>query len=271
MPPDGRNHRTRDAPEPADGLPSTPASSVTSITSIPSGSAASSRWHTCVSSCRTVSARLRYSASLATHGRRTARIGNLRMRREPGRVSDRQTCPAHSPLESARHVPVAGETHLSTLSIPDHQMLHRRPGGCRFRHATSRPLREAAASRQGALPSDPPGSRYPWRDKPRIHNTESSGNLPPQPPRTLGSDGILPVLPQPVAVKTRVQVIPGEHLAVITFARSIPCKIHRLPGQGRLGTPLPALEREVLAPSVEPPAVPPRRQDHAAHPAVAAG
>src|SRR5450631_3287831 len=89
--------------------------------------------------------------------------------------------------------------------------------------------------------------------------------------RALGRNGVLPVLPQPVAVKPRVQVIPREHLAVITFARSIPCKVHRLPGQGLLSGPLPALEREVLAPPVEPCPVPPRRQDHAAHPAVAPG
>src|SRR6516225_5673135 len=89
--------------------------------------------------------------------------------------------------------------------------------------------------------------------------------------RALGSDGVLPVLPQPVAVESRVQVIPREHLAVITFARSVPCKVHRLPGQRYPRASLPALEREVLAPPVEPRAVPPRRQDDAAHPAVAAG
>src|SRR5947209_3813992 len=89
--------------------------------------------------------------------------------------------------------------------------------------------------------------------------------------RALGRDGVLPVLPQPVAVKSRVQVIPREHLAIFTFARSIPCKTHRLGGQGLLGGLPPALEREVLAPPVEPRAVPPRRQDHAAHPAVTPG
>jgi hypothetical protein len=56
---------------------------------------------------------------------------------------------------------VAGKPHLSALSIPDHQMLHRRPLGCRLRHATSRSLREAGASRRAAPRSDPPGSRYP--------------------------------------------------------------------------------------------------------------
>src|SRR5271165_1176605 len=50
--------------------------------------------------------------------------------------------------------------------------------------------------------------------------------------RALGSDGVLPVLPKPVAVKARVQVIPGEHLTVITFAHSVPCEVHRLVGQG---------------------------------------
>src|SRR5689334_12865050 len=89
--------------------------------------------------------------------------------------------------------------------------------------------------------------------------------------RALGRDGILPVLPQPVAVKARIQVIPREHLAVVTFARSIPCKIHRLPGQRLVRASLPALEREVLAPAVEPRAIAPCRQDHGAHPAVAAG
>ena len=121
--------------------------------------------------------------SLARHtGRGAARIGDLRVRREPGRVSDRQSCPAHSPLEGARHVPVAGKTHLSPLSIPDHQMLHRRQlVAAGSGHATSRPLREAAASRRGAPRSGPPGSRYPWPGRPHIHNTESSGNLPPRP------------------------------------------------------------------------------------------
>src|SRR6516225_3591083 len=88
--------------------------------------------------------------------------------------------------------------------------------------------------------------------------------------RALGGDGVLPVLPEPVAVKARVQVIPGEYLTVVTFARSVPRKIHRLAGQRRCRAACPPLVREVLTPAVEPRAVPPRGQDYPAYPAVAA-
>src|SRR5579872_5838607 len=84
-------------------------------------------------------------------------------------------------------------------------------------------------------------------------------------------DRVLPVLPQPVAVKARVQVIPGKHLAVITFARSVPRQVNgifrriplRSPLERYLGCPCPSLEREVLAPAVETGAVPPGLQNHA--------
>src|SRR5579863_5250 len=89
--------------------------------------------------------------------------------------------------------------------------------------------------------------------------------------RALRGDGVLPVLPEPVAVKARIQVIPGEHLTVITFARSVPCEVHGLVGQRRRGAAVPPLEREMLAPPVEPRAVPPRGLDDLAYPAVTPG
>src|SRR6202046_3407314 len=84
--------------------------------------------------------------------------------------------------------------------------------------------------------------------------------------RGLGRDRVLPVLPEPVTVEACVQVVPGEHLTVITLARSVPCQVHRLPDQGSLRRAQPPLVGEVLAPPVEPPAIPPRGHDHAAHP-----
>src|SRR5260370_36619344 len=55
------------------------------------------------------------------------------------------------------------------------------------------------------------------------------------------------------------------------FARSTPFSTQPPPGPRLPGAPPPALDREVLAPPVEARAIPPRRQDHAAHPAVAPG
>src|SRR5579872_203026 len=97
-------------------------------------------------------------------------------------------------------------------------------------------------------------------------------------------DRVLPVLPQPVAVKARVQVIPGKHLAVITFARSVPRQVNGIfcrimpsgirPGEAAqcdLGRLDPPVEREILAPAIEPGTVPPGLQDDAGDTPVAAG
>jgi hypothetical protein len=48
-----------------------------------------------------------------------ASVRDLRVRREPSGIGDGQPCPANSPFNSARDVPVAGETHPASLSVPD--------------------------------------------------------------------------------------------------------------------------------------------------------
>ena len=53
-------------------------------------------------------------------GRRPARVGNLRVRRESGRLGDRQAGPPDPPLHRPRDVPVTRESHPATLSVPDH-------------------------------------------------------------------------------------------------------------------------------------------------------
>jgi hypothetical protein len=51
---------------------------------------------------------------------RPARIRDLGMRRETGRVRDRQARPPNSPLHRTRDIPMTCETHSATLSVPDH-------------------------------------------------------------------------------------------------------------------------------------------------------
>ncbi len=61
---------------------------------------------------------------LARRPRRSrACIGNLRVGCEALRKSDGQPGPANSPLNSTRDVPVAGETHPASFSVPDNQTL----------------------------------------------------------------------------------------------------------------------------------------------------
>jgi hypothetical protein len=52
-----------------------------------------------------------------------ASVGDLRVWCEPRRISDGHPCPSNSPLYSTRDVPVAGETHPASFSVPDNQML----------------------------------------------------------------------------------------------------------------------------------------------------
>jgi len=51
----------------------------------------------------------------------SASVGDLRVRRETGGMGDGQSCPANSPFNGACDIPVAGETHPASLSVPDDQ------------------------------------------------------------------------------------------------------------------------------------------------------
>jgi hypothetical protein len=56
------------------------------------------------------------------------------MRVESRRICNGHLCPANSPLHSTRDIPVAGETHPASFSVPDNQPLSdrertHRPGG----------------------------------------------------------------------------------------------------------------------------------------------
>src|ERR1035437_5181279 len=84
-------------------------------------------------------------------------------------------------------------------------------------------------------------------------------------------EGVLPVLPQPVLVQAGVEVVPGQHLVLLTLASGEPGDVDRLVRQGDLGTPHPAFIAEVLAPAVEPGTVTPGRLDDLADTAVTAG
>jgi hypothetical protein len=55
-------------------------------------------------------------------GRGRASVGNLRVRRETGGISDGQLCPANSPFNGTRDIPVTGETHPASFSVPDNQV-----------------------------------------------------------------------------------------------------------------------------------------------------
>jgi hypothetical protein len=96
-----------------------------------------------------------------------ARVGNLRVRCEPRRISDGQPGPANSPLNSTRHVPVAGETHPASFSVPDNQALSdpghtTRTGWLETRHpATSRPRRGPRSWRGPRPRRGPPGQAGP--------------------------------------------------------------------------------------------------------------
>ena len=55
-------------------------------------------------------------------GRGRASVGDLRVRRESGGVGDGQPCPANSPFNGTRDIPVTGETHPASFSVPDDQV-----------------------------------------------------------------------------------------------------------------------------------------------------
>src|SRR6185295_5006190 len=80
-------------------------------------------------------------------------------------------------------------------------------------------------------------------------------------------EGVLPVVPQPVAFEAGVEVVPREHLVPLPLARGEPLQrdVRQLLGRRR-GPPLVG---EVLAPAVEPAAVAPHPLDHGADPPVA--
>src|ERR1019366_276507 len=84
-------------------------------------------------------------------------------------------------------------------------------------------------------------------------------------------EGSLPVLPQPVLVQARVEVVPGQHLVLLTLASGEPGNVDRLVRPGDLGTTHQAGIAEVLAPAVEPGTVTPGRLDDLADTAVTAG
>src|SRR5262249_61291986 len=72
-------------------------------------------------------------------GRGRASVRDLRVRRESGGISDGQLCPANSPFNGTRDVPMTGETHPASFSVPDNQVAgHRRHDSLRHpltRHA----------------------------------------------------------------------------------------------------------------------------------------
>src|SRR6266545_3823268 len=98
----------------------------------------------------------------------------------------------------------------------------------------------------------------------------------PREPREAGAapgrvDGVLPVLPEPFAVKTRIEVIPGQDLGVASLPGGVPGEINRLVRERFRGAALPALVPEVLAPAIETAAVLPYRPDHLGHAPVTTG
>ena len=85
-----------------------------------------------------------------------------------------------------------------------------------------------------------------------------------RPPAVLHLDlvnSVLPVFPQPLTIKSGIQVIPRQHLDVLALAGGVPVKIDSAALQALIGTGRPQLVGEVLAPAIEPAAVPPDRLD----------
>src|SRR5215469_1148562 len=79
-----------------------------------------------------------------------------------------------------------------------------------------------------------------------------------------------PVLPEPVTLQAGVQMIPRQDLVVAAFPGGVPVKVNAV-GRKREGRALlPPLERERLAPPVEPATVLPDSPDDLPDPAVAA-
>src|SRR3712207_7086358 len=94
---------------------------------------------------------------------------------------------------------------------------------------------------------------------------------PPAVGDLLLAERLLPVVPEPLLVEPRVQVVPGQDLVLGALAGGEPVEVdaerRQLPGGGRR----PPVVGEVLAPAVEPAALAPHPLDHPADPAVAAG
>src|SRR5690606_38891639 len=57
-----------------------------------------------------------------------------------------------------------------------------------------------------------------------------------------GVDRVLPVLPQPLAVQARVEVIPRQHLVLVALPGGVPVEVHRLVGQRLLAGAHPPVE-----------------------------
>src|SRR5690606_36375379 len=83
-------------------------------------------------------------------------------------------------------------------------------------------------------------------------------------------EGVLPVLPEPLAVETRVEVVPRQDLDLVALTQRVPVEVDGLVGQRLVRARGPPLVGEVLAPAVEAAAVLPHRADDLADPAVAA-
>ncbi len=67
------------------------------------------------------------------------------MRRESSGIGDGQPCPANSPFNGARDIPVTGETHPASLSVPDNQ------AGSDWKH--TRRVRRAGPAHQAFSPA----------------------------------------------------------------------------------------------------------------------
>ena len=141
----GRTTCHRDAS--SGSAPSAGGACITSITSIPSGRAASSRSRTSDTAHALVSESSKYSASLAAPGRGRASVRDLRVRRESGGIGDGQPCPANSPFNGTRDIPVTGETHPASFSVPDNQLA----GHCGHARAR-RPLARRPLARHAQAP-----------------------------------------------------------------------------------------------------------------------
>jgi hypothetical protein len=81
-------------------------------------------------------------------------VRDLRVRREPSGIGDGQPCPANSPFYGARDVPVAGETHPASLSVPDNHAGSDGKHTRRIRRAAYG--RDVAALRAGHQPPPAP-------------------------------------------------------------------------------------------------------------------
>ena len=123
-----------------------------------------------------------------TRGPRRGRasVGDLRVRRESGRVGDGQTRPANSPFNGPRDIPVTGETHPASFSVPDKKTLddgRRRglPGRPRrngTRHLDARPWSGPRLPSDGAPATVSGSSRAPvgpvWISVPMVGHTPQS-------------------------------------------------------------------------------------------------